>query len=74
MTENHTRVGVHLRRPTVAESLVFARKADAAGIDTGWLTLGGQAFNSLSFIAVAAPRRNGSGSGRRSSRPSSSTR
>lgn len=54
MTENHARVGVHLRRPTVAESLVFARKADAAGIDTGWLTLGGQAFNSLSFIAVAA--------------------
>ena len=54
MTENHARVGVHLRRPTVAATLVFARKADAAGIDTGWLTLGGPSFDSPTFIAVAA--------------------
>lgn len=53
MSENRPRVGVHLRRATVAASLAFARKADAAGIDTGWLTLGGPSFDSLSFIAAA---------------------
>jgi len=53
MTENNARVGVHLRRPTVADSLAFARKADAAGIDTGWLTLGGPSFDSPTFIAAA---------------------
>ena len=31
----------------------FARKADAAGIDTGWLTLGGPSFDSPTFIAAA---------------------
>lgn len=54
MTENTARVGVHLRRPTVTASLAFARKADAAGIDTGWLTLGGPSFDSPTFIAAAA--------------------
>lgn len=53
MTENTARVGVHLRRPTVADTLAFAQKADAAGIDTGWLTLGGQSFDSPTFIAAA---------------------
>jgi len=54
VTETTARVGVHLRRPTVAASLAFARKADAAGVDTGWLTLGGPSFDSPTFIAVAA--------------------
>jgi len=38
----------------VPASLAFAKKADAAGIDTGWLTLGGPSFDSPTFIAAAA--------------------
>ena len=53
MTKNTARVGVHLRRPTVPDTLAFAQKADAAGIDTGWLTLGGASFDSPTFIAAA---------------------
>ena len=53
MTGNTHRVGVHLRRPTVSATLAFARKADAARIDTGWLTLGGPSFDSPTFIAAA---------------------
>ena len=48
------RVGLHLRRGTVADTLAFAKKADAAGISTGWLTLGGPSFDSPTFIALAA--------------------
>jgi alkanesulfonate monooxygenase SsuD/methylene tetrahydromethanopterin reductase-like flavin-dependent oxidoreductase (luciferase family) len=54
MTVSVPRVGVHLRRSDSASTLAFARKADAAGLGTGWLTLGGPAFDSLTVIAAAA--------------------
>ncbi len=47
-------IGVHLRRADSASTLAFARKADAAGIGTGWLTLGGPAFYSLTLFGAAA--------------------
>ncbi|HEV2529629.1 MAG TPA: LLM class flavin-dependent oxidoreductase [Thermomicrobiales bacterium] len=47
-------IGVHLRRADSASTLAFARKADAAGIGTGWLTLGGPAFDSLTLFGATA--------------------
>lgn len=53
MPASDPRVGVHVRRATVDETLALTRKADAAGISTAWLTLGGPAFDSLTYIAAA---------------------
>lgn len=48
------RVGVHLHRGTIADSLAFAKKADDAGIATGWLSRGGAPFDLPTFVGLAA--------------------